>query len=125
MDTLPDGRLRQHVPGIGEAPAGDWTGVWEGTFALFGGGTFHITMVFDQVGDHVTGSYDWEDGLIEGDVSGSTLTGMWYEGPSYEPPKDAGAIELTIAADGDSFTGLWKYADSEGWVGPWDGVRAD
>jgi hypothetical protein len=50
---------------------------------------------------------------------------MWFESPSYEPPKDAGEIEFTISEDGKSFTGLWKYADSDDWSGPWDGVKAD
>jgi hypothetical protein len=110
---------------ISEEPGGIWTGVWECTFAVSGYGGHDITVVLNQDGNHVTGSYDWEDGLIEGDIEGNVLTGMWSEGPSYQPPNDAGEIEFTISQDGKSFTGLWKYADSDDWSGPWDGVKAD
>ncbi|MBN1863051.1 MAG: hypothetical protein JW790_05350 [Dehalococcoidales bacterium] len=110
---------------LGGGPSGIWTGVWECTFSVYGYGGFDIVVTLSQDGDQVTGSYDWENGITEGEVTGNVLRGMWSEGPSYAPPKDAGEIEFTISQDGNSFTGLWKYADSEDWSGPWDGVKAD
>jgi hypothetical protein len=72
-----------------------------------------------------TGSYDWKDSFIEGDIYGNVISGMWFKSPSYETPKDAGEIEFTISEDVKFISGIWKYADSDYWSGIWDGVRAD
>jgi hypothetical protein len=88
-----------------------WTGEWETDWG---------DMILTQTGTNVTGTYDYDDGIITGTVSGDTLTGTWAEAPSYAPPHDAGDIEFVMSADGRSFTGKWRYG-SEGSWGNWDG----
>ena len=81
-------------------------------------------MQFTQSGNQVTATYTYDDGRITGTVSGNTLTGTWSESPSYQPPDDAGDIVLTMAADGNSFTGNWRYGTSTGtWDGTWTATR--
>jgi hypothetical protein len=78
-------------------------------------------MVVRQQGDAVNGTYSRQNGRITGRAGGRRLTGTWSEAPSYKEPKDAGAFELTLAADGRSFTGNYRYAGSAKWDGPWVG----
>lgn len=88
-----------------------WAGEWDSNWG---------DMVFIQNGNAVTATYTYDQGKISGTVSGNTLTGTWSEAPSYAPPKDAGEVELTMSADGKSFTGKWRYG-SEGTWGNWEG----
>jgi hypothetical protein len=80
-------------------------------------------MVLAQTGVTVTGTYEWQNGQINGTVTGSLFSGQWSEGPSYIPPDDAGDIELTLDAGCNSFTGKWRYGfEGDDW-GNWDGTR--
>lgn len=88
-----------------------WTGEWETDWG---------DMTLTQTVVNVTGTYDYDDGIITGTVSGNTLTGTWAEAPSYAPPHDAGRVEFVMSADGRSFTGKWCYGDEDSW-GNWDG----
>jgi hypothetical protein len=90
---------------------GVWTGVWDSE--QWG------EMELKQSGDRVTGTYAWDDGKIEGTVSGTTLRGTWSESPSYSPPDDAGDFEFTLSADGKSFSGHWRYGSDGDWDGDW------
>jgi hypothetical protein len=92
-----------------------WSGSWDSDWGV---------MVFNQNGDQVTGTYPHDNGKIKGTVSGNTLTGTWSEAPSYNPPNDAGDVVFTLAADGKSFSGNWRYGSGTGkWDGIWDATR--
>jgi|GEM_PF-812073 len=95
----------------------DWTGTWNTVW-----GSLSSQMHLQQTGNRVTGTYEWDNGKIEGLVSGNTLTGTWSEAPSYSPPGDAGDFEFTISPDCNSFTGRWRYGSAGGW-GEWNGTR--
>jgi hypothetical protein len=73
-------------------------------------------MVFKQSGNSVTGTYTHDQGRFSGTVKGNALSGRWNEVPTRKPPNDAGLVEWTLAADGKSFTGKWRY----GFSGPLD-----
>ena len=112
----PDGK-----PSLGSsAPSEEvlpWTGVWESS--QWG------TMELLQNGNTVTGTYSWDEGKIEGTVSGTTLRGTWSESPSYAPPDDAGDFEFTLSADGNSFSGQWRYGSDGEWDGDWTGQKTN
>jgi hypothetical protein len=92
-----------------------WSGSWDSDWGI---------MVFNQNGDQVTGTYTHDNGKIKGTVSGNTLTGTWSEAPSYNSPNDAGDVVITLAADGNSFNGNWRYGSGTGkWDGTWDATR--
>jgi hypothetical protein len=91
-----------------------WTGTWD---------TIHGTMDLTQSKNQVTGTYG-DAGRITGTVSGNTLTGTWSEPPSYQPPDGAGDFTFTLSADGNSFSGNWRYGSGTGdWDGSWSGTR--
>ena len=92
----------------------DWAGTWD---------TNWDEMKLVQTGNQVTGTYEHDNGKIVGVVSGYTLTGTWSEAPSYNPPNDAGDVELTILPDCNSLTGKWRYGSTGGWDGDWSGNR--
>jgi hypothetical protein len=78
---------------------------WSGTWQQEEGAILTIT----QNGYQVTGVYTQTSGKpmqIAGTVSGYEFTGRWSEPPSYQPPDDAGDIELTLVPDGQSMTWL-------------------
>jgi hypothetical protein len=104
-------------PGAGAGPAGvcAWTGTWSTAWGQ---------MTLTQSGSSVTGNYPHDQGRVTGTVSGNALTGTWSESPSYRPPSDAGDMQLTMAADCNSFTGRWHYGSSGDWTTNWSGTRA-
>eukprot|EP00008_Paramoeba_atlantica_P007343 CAMPEP_0201474846 /NCGR_PEP_ID=MMETSP0151_2-20130828/304_1 /ASSEMBLY_ACC=CAM_ASM_000257 /TAXON_ID=200890 /ORGANISM="Paramoeba atlantica, Strain 621/1 / CCAP 1560/9" /LENGTH=283 /DNA_ID=CAMNT_0047854757 /DNA_START=57 /DNA_END=908 /DNA_ORIENTATION=+ len=64
-------------------------------------------------------------GVMRATISGNTATGSWYE-PGVEKRKYEGEyygpFEITIATDGNSWTGIWSYANgTDG--GTWDETR--
>jgi hypothetical protein len=92
---------------------GPWAGTWDTSYGI---------MQLTQSGDQVTGTYELNSGRISGTVSGSTFTGTWSEGPSSLHPDSSGEVILTLAADGNSFDGKWRYdstGDWDGWTGTW------
>ena len=96
--------------------ANRWSGTWE---------TSYGTMTLTQSGNSVDGNYTHDEGHISGTVSGSVLTGRWDEAPTRTGPSDAGPIQFTLAPDGQSFTGTWRYdGDDPSVVRTWDGTAA-
>jgi hypothetical protein len=53
------------------------------------------------------------------------LVGTWSQSPSYAPPADAGDFEFTLAADGQSFTGRYRYGSDGTWFTTWNGTRSN
>ncbi len=102
-------------PAAPSGPALQWANRWDTTYG---------EMVLSFSGDRVTGEYESDDGRIEGTVSGRLMTGIWAEEPSYAPPNDAGQFEFTLAEDGRSFTGRWRYGSEGSWR-LWSGTLAD
>ncbi|HOS68750.1 MAG TPA: copper amine oxidase N-terminal domain-containing protein [Bacillota bacterium] len=88
-----------------------WAGEWDSNWGK---------MLITQNGASVTGTYTHDSGKINGTISGNVFTGTWSESPSYSPPSDAGDMELTMSADGKSFTGRWRYGSEGSWSN-WDG----
>jgi hypothetical protein len=79
-------------------------------------------MTLGQEGSRVTGTYAHDNGKIEGTAAGPKLTGRWSEAPTYAGPRDAGPVELTMSADGKTFTGVWAY-EGQALGGSWTGTR--
>ena len=77
-----------------------WTGQWSSDWG---------TMTLRQNGSHVTGTYTFYGGRIDGTAIGRTLTGTWGKAPTYVGPPDAGPIVLQLAPSGLSFAGKWGY----------------
>jgi PKD repeat protein len=71
------------------------------------------TMNLAVSGRTVTGTYEYEDGRVEGRLSpdGRILSGNWSDAPSYGSPDDQGTLELVLSTDGDSFQGNSYSAD--------------
>jgi hypothetical protein len=96
----------------------NWSGTWDTSW-----GTMYLTQSLGKV----TGTYDYDDGKIEGyiskNLSGNILVGTWSEYPSYAPPDDAGDIEFIMSSDFNSFTGRWRYGSSGDWYADWTGTR--
>jgi|GEM_PF-3130243 len=95
-------------------------------------GTWYTTwgeMELIQNGTHVTGTYDYASGLIEGAVIGNKLTFVWTEqiSDSGELTEllSAGPGYFILSPDGKSFRGAWKYDDSTEWYGAWEGFREE
>ncbi|MBO3444170.1 hypothetical protein [Clostridium sp. CCUG 7971] len=87
--------------------SGSWSTNW-GALKLF------------QEGNVVTGSYEWDNGKIEGTIDGYNFKGFWSEPPTYECPDLKGELNLKISITGKSFDGTWSYCDlTKGgvWVG--------
>jgi len=93
--------------------AATWGGNWKTNWG---------TLTIVQSGSRLTGSYTHDKGKLVATVSGLTATGTWSESPTYKGPKDAGAFVLTLAADGKSFAGHWRYTSSKAWSGTWHGT---
>ena len=89
----------------------NWTGTWQ--CATWG------KLYLSQTGNQVTGWYDWDNGKITAYATGSTLVGTWSEAPTFNPPDDSGDLQFNLSADGNSFTGQWRYGASGDWDGSW------
>ena len=102
-----------------------WTGKWDTVFFRYGGKEHKTVWDVTQVESNVTGTYDWDNGRInlkQSKTSGLAV-GTWLESPTYQPPDDAGDIEIQQSQDGNSFTGKWRYGSSGDWIGEWNGAR--
>jgi hypothetical protein len=95
-------------------PTANWSGKW--LCGQWG------TLTLSQSGDVITGSYTYDNGKLKGNAGGNMLFGTWSEEPSYTIPNDAGDVEFTMAPDGNSFTGRWRYGFTGEWK-TWNGTR--
>jgi hypothetical protein len=92
--------------------AGTWNTGWTGQ-----SNSQNVMMVLQQSGDVVTGTYDHDNGRIEGTISGNLLTGTWTQSAT------SGTIQFQLADDCDSFDGSWRFGSSGDWEGNWVGTR--
>ena len=99
----------------GETAAAGLAGQWSTNFGPFTG---PVTMSVN--GNSVIGTYKNTDGTFNGTftctVSGNTCTGTFAD------PANSGAIVLTLAADGGSFTAAWSATNGN--KGTWSGTKA-
>ena len=91
-----------------------WTGEWSTNWGA---------MSMTQSGTSVTGFYEHDSGKMTGTMTGMKLTGRWSESPTYAGPTDAGPMTLTLAPDGNSFTGTWDYDNGTAGFSGWNGTR--
>lgn len=85
-----------------------FSGSWETTD--FGTVSFIIT------GSDVVATCTKNLAGMKGKLSsdGTKITGSWAKFPTYSSPNDAGLFQITVSADGKTFTGLWgKGTDSK------------
>ena len=62
-----------------------------------------------------SGTYDHQNGRIEGTLSGHTLTGRWTQS------NGKGRFVFEFNDDFTSFTGKWSYNDAEPTSSGWNG----
>jgi hypothetical protein len=77
-------------------------------------------MILEQIDNKVTGTYEWDNGKIEGTLEGYILKGFWSQDVTHDCPNDKGPIEFTFSSDVKSFTGVYAYCDGKvagGWTG--------
>lgn len=112
----------------------EWSGYWIGRKIPGGsvqiGGEYETewgSLSLVQNGNSVTGKYSYDEGRLEGTLTGMTLSGKWFETPSFEPPDDAGLFEFVFSDDLKSFTGMWKYGFEPGplTAGSWSGRKKE
>ncbi len=100
-------------PGPASTAAPSWSGCWARPSSETGGFPNSV-LVLSQSGTTVTGSFNWSGGgRVSGTGSGNTLTGTWR----HTSNPDQGTFQLTIAADGKSFSGTYNGAYR------WSGTR--
>jgi len=88
-------------------------GIWGGTWYTHPG-----TIVLTQKGSQVSGTYSLQNGKVSGYIKGNTFVGKWSDGPTYNPPMDAGKIIYKMAPDGKSFKVDFKGGYEEDGL-PW------
>jgi hypothetical protein len=94
-------------------PVGPWTGAWSTDWGR---------MELTQTDSTVTGTYEFDEGQIQGTVQGDKLIGTWAEAPTDGGFAREGEFEFTMSADGNSFLGRWRYDSSGDWE-EWTGTR--
>jgi len=90
-----------------------WSGTWSTNFN---------SMTLKQTGGSVEGTYEYDEGHIQGAAIGNVFKGRWDEAPTRTGPNDAGPFEFTMSSDGKSFTGRWRHDGDSGWAGSWNGT---
>jgi hypothetical protein len=88
--------------------AQSWVGTWTDT--EYGGNAFIC------VSDSAWYMAYSEAGIAVGTISGNTVRGNWYEGGGDTlPDPTSGSFTITLAADGNSFSGIYTFqGDNEG-----------
>jgi hypothetical protein len=90
---------------------GTWEGTWNTNFGV---------MTLLQTGNHVTGTYTYSGGSIDGTAAGNTLTGTWAQ----KGNGAHGKFVFMLSADGNSWTGLWGSNNETPTRTNWSGKRA-
>lgn len=69
------------------------------------------TMKLVQEGSKVVGTYEWNNGKVEGVLEHYNFKGTWSEPPTYECPNLKGGFDIKFSITGQSFEGSWSYCD--------------
>lgn len=117
------------LPTYSKKPAASSPSAWNGTWSTTSG-TLRLAKTDATT---VEGTYTQNHskkgiihGKIKGTISGNKLSCNWSEGPSFSAPRDAGQVVFTIAPNGNSFTGTWRYGYDmhyNNWSNNWSGTR--
>ncbi len=102
----------------GKAPrARDFTGTWNTS-----AGSVVTKMMLTQIGDRVTGTYDFAGGTISGTAKGNVLRYRWTQ---TDGRKGAGYFELVDGGNG--LRGHWSHTDDPDNKsgGSWTGTRLE
>lgn len=78
-----------------------------------------VKMYLTQVGNLVTGNYDFNNGKVVGILEGNVLEGAWAQENSN------GNFRLVFSEDGNRFQGNWGYGKENISGGPWYGRRIE
>jgi len=68
-------------------------------------------MIIKNQGNYIEGTYGSDGGHFTGLFSedGKTLSGNWFDPPTFGPGFNAGKFSITLSEDGNSFTGsAWR-----------------
>jgi hypothetical protein len=76
-----------------------------------------VAMTLRQDGNRVTGTYEHRGGVIEGTVTGNTLSLTWRQDDR------SGTGSFTLSADGNRFDGTWTADAGDPREGTWIGQR--
>jgi len=90
--------------------SGTWSTGWNGA---------PVKMYLTQVGNLVTGNYDFNNGKLVGTLEGNVLEGAWAQDNS------KGNFKITFSDDGNRFQGNWGYGKESINAGPWYGRRIE
>jgi hypothetical protein len=83
---------------------------------------------FEQDGDQVTGTYEYNGGQLSGRLVGNRLDFRWWEntplGQPYEAadPGNRGDAYFEVTGD-NNLEGEWRYEGDADWIGTWTAVR--
>jgi hypothetical protein len=92
-----------------------------GTWKTIAGGTHQYTVVLEQIGKNVTGSYSPGNGKIfDGVVTDNKLTFKWTQDGGYE-----GTAEFTMDEDGKGFTGSATALKPREFTVPWNTYKPE
>jgi hypothetical protein len=122
LGTLPQKRTAAVAPpsieSVHMAPAMGFHGVYDGLVSE-DGESEPVRTTLRRTGDRVEGEYRYGDGRgrIDGRVDGAVLRFEWRE------DDERGRGIMTLAPDGQTFTGTWGYGGSHDGGGIWHGRR--
>lgn len=94
--------------------AQSWKGTWSSSWG---------EMILSQTNSYVTGTYTYKSGTLQGKVSENVLTGTWVINDATTSTNCTGELQLTLAADGKSFIGKWRYGTTGDWYEGLNGTR--
>lgn len=93
----------------------DTNGTWNSDFG---------TLVIKQIGNTLSGNYEFRNGKIDGTLVGNTASGTWYEDTNNNGIYDAlGKFRFVFSPNATSFKGTWGYKDKFYDGGIWNGVK--
>jgi uncharacterized cupin superfamily protein len=103
-----------------EPATGGWNGKKKAPINVSVAGTFTTDwgeMTLQQTGNQVTGTYKHNNGVINGTLSGKTLTGTWTQ------TNGKGKFRFEFNDNLSAFTGKWGYNEAEPATGGWNGKK--
>jgi hypothetical protein len=90
-----------------------WAGTWQTRLRYLSSAIDEMQL--SQTGNHVSGTYNYKGGVVDGTSNGNILSGTWTQ------TSGDGVFHLSLSSDGKSFSGNWSA--SNGSSGTWTGTR--